>query len=365
MSLFIGLMSGTSLDGVDGVLVDFWAGAARTMAAHHMPYPPALLDELRALQAPGANELEREALAGNGVATVYAQCVAGLLEKSGMQAADVRAIGAHGQTIRHRPELGFTSQTINGALLAELAGIDTIVDFRSRDVAAGGQGAPLVPAAHQALFGEKGKTRVLANIGGIGNISVLHASGHVTGFDTGPGNVLIDEWTRLHLGKPYDAGGGWAASGQELPQLLAVLLAEPYFALPPPKSTGRDLFHLDWLQARLAGFGHAAPADVAATLTRLTAATLAGGIRAHAPDTDTLFVCGGGAFNDTLLRMLAEELGERVTVQTTSALGADPSHVEALCWAWLAWRFDDRKAGNLPSVTGARGERVLGALYPR
>jgi len=278
MSLFIGLMSGTSLDGVDGVLVEFWAGAARTMAAHHVPYPAALLDELRALQSASANELEREALAGNGIATVYAQCVAALLEQSGMQAADVRAIGAHGQTIRHRPELGFTRQTINGALLAELTGIDTIVDFRSRDVAAGGQGAPLVPAAHLALFGEEGRTRVLANIGGIGNISVLHANGHVAGFDTGPGNVLLDEWTRLHLGKPYDEDGAWAASGRELPGLLATLLAEPYFALPPPKSTGRDLFHLDWLRARLTAFVDAAPEDVAATLTRLTAMTLAGAL---------------------------------------------------------------------------------------
>jgi anhydro-N-acetylmuramic acid kinase len=365
MSLFIGLMSGTSLDGVDGVLVEFRAGAARTMAAHHVPYPAALLNALRVLQAASDNELEREALAGNGIAQVYAQCVAALLERSGMQAAQVRAIGAHGQTIRHRPELGFTRQTINGALLAELTGIDAIVDFRSRDVAAGGQGAPLVPAAHLALFGEPGKTRVLANIGGIGNISVLQANGHVTGFDTGPGNVLIDEWTRLHLGKPYDADGAWAASGRELPHLLAVFLSEPYFALPPPKSTGRDLFHLDWLRARLAGFSNAAPADVAATLTRLTAASLAQGIRTYAPETDALHVCGGGAFNGTLLRMLAEELGERVSVQTTAALGADPSHVEALCWAWLAWRFNARQPGNLASVTGARGERILGALYPR
>ncbi len=365
MGLFIGLMSGTSLDGVDGVLVDFWAGAARTMASYHVPYPAKLLAELRELQAASENELEREALAGNGIATVYAQCVAALLEKSSMQAADVRAIGAHGQTIRHRPELGFTRQTINGALLAELTGIDTIVDFRSRDVAAGGQGAPLVPAAHLALFGEVGKTRVLANLGGIGNISVLPADGHVTGFDTGPGNVLIDEWTRRHLGKPYDDNGAWAASGTVIPALLDALLAEPYFALPPPKSTGRDLFHMEWLDAHLTAFADARPADVAATLTRLTAVTLARGIREHAPGADALYICGGGAYNGALLQMIADELGGAVKVQTTQALGADPSHVEALCWAWLAWRFDDRKPGNLPAVTGAAGERVLGALYPR
>jgi len=365
MSLFIGLMSGTSLDGVDGVLVDFWAGAARTLASSHVPYSDALREALMALQAPGENELEREALAANKVAAVYAQCIEQVLAKTDIKPADVRAVGAHGQTIRHRPELGYTWQALNGALLAELCGIDVIVDFRSRDVAAGGQGAPLVPAPHHALFGQAGKTRVLANLGGIANISVLEQDGHVTGFDTGPGNVLMDEWIARHLGKPYDEDGAWAAGGNVMPALLASMLSEPYFAAPPPKSTGRDLFHADWLQRHIAAHESASPQDVMATLTRLTATTLATAIRQHAPAADVVYLCGGGAHNGTLRRLLSDELGGHVQVETTDVLGVAPGLVEALCWAWLAFRFDAREPGNLPSVTGAQGLRILGALYPR
>jgi len=365
MSLYIGLMSGTSLDGVDGVLVDFWAGAVRTMAAAYLPFPAPLRAELLALQSASPNELEREALAANGLATCYADCVAAVLAGTDMQAADVRAVGVHGQTIRHRPELGFTRQTNNPALLAELCGIDVIADFRSRDIAAGGQGAPLVPAFHQALFGQAGKARIVANIGGIANISVLHGDGAVTGFDTGPGNVLMDAWIARHQGKEYDADGAWAASGHVIPALLDSLLDEPYFALPAPKSTGRDLFHAAWLDARLTPFGDAAPHDVQATLTRLTAVTLARAIADHGPQADAVYVCGGGAYNGALLAALAAELGTRVRVESTQALGVAPNRVEALAFAWLAFRFNERQAGNLPAVTGARGERVLGALYPR
>ncbi|GGB90936.1 anhydro-N-acetylmuramic acid kinase [Pseudoduganella buxea] len=365
MSLFIGLMSGTSLDGVDGVLVDFWAGAARTLSAAHVAYPAALREELMALQAATPNELEREALAARQVALVYADCIEQVLAKTEMKPADVRAVGAHGQTIRHRPELGFTWQTLDASLLAELSGIDVIADFRSRDVAAGGQGAPLVPAAHHALFGQQGSTRVLANIGGIANISVLHPDGHVTGFDTGPGNVLMDLWIDRHLGRAYDDGGAWAAGGHVIPGLLSSMLLEPYFAAPVPKSTGRDLFHQEWLQRHVANHGGAAPQDVMATLTRLTAVTLANAIKQYAAGTDIVYLCGGGAYNDTLKTMLAAELGHQVTVETTAALGVVPEQMEALCWAWLAFRFDAREPGNLPSVTGAKGLRVLGALHPR
>ncbi len=365
MAFYIGLMSGTSLDGVDGALVDFSGAAARTLAAAYLAFPDALRAELMALQSAGHNEIEREALAANVIAARYADCVAALLSEAGVAADAVAAIGAHGQTIRHRPELGFTRQTNTPALLAELTGIDVVADLRSRDVAAGGQGAPLVPAFHQAQFGVPGQCRVVANIGGIGNISVLRGDGTVTGFDTGPGNALMDAWIARHQGLPYDADGAWAASGKTIPALLESLLAEPYFALPAPKSTGRDLFHPAWLDAKLAPFADAAPADVQHTLTRLTAITLAQAIRAHGAEAEAVYVCGGGAYNGELLRQLASALEGKMTVQSTAALGVPPNHVEALAFAWLAYRFTRREAGNLASVTGARGARVLGALYPR
>ncbi|MYM89482.1 anhydro-N-acetylmuramic acid kinase [Rugamonas sp. FT82W] len=364
MSLYIGLMSGTSLDGVDGALARFSGGAIDTLAAAYVPFPPALRAELMALQAAGHNEIEREALAANQLARHYADCVQALLDDASLQAQDIRAVAVHGQTIRHRPELGFTRQTNNPALLAELCGIDVVADFRSRDIAAGGQGAPLVPAFHQALFGKPGQTRVVANIGGISNISVL-ADGQVTGFDTGPGNVLMDAWIRRHQGKEFDQDGAWAASGKEIPGLLANMLAEPYFALPAPKSTGRDLFHINWLDRHLAAFPAAAPEDVQRTLARLTALTLAQAIQAHGAGADAVYVCGGGAYNGVLMDELGAALGTRVVVASTQALGVAPNRVEAMAFAWLGYRFTERLAGNLPSVTGAAGDRVLGALYPR
>jgi anhydro-N-acetylmuramic acid kinase len=364
MALYIGLMSGTSLDGVDGVLVELGGDAPHTLGAAHIPFPAALRNELMSLQSAGHNEIEREALAANELTAHYAACVSALLAAAGVPASGVCAIGVHGQTIRHRPELGFTRQANNPALLAELTGIDVIADFRSRDIAAGGQGAPLVPAFHQALFGKPGQTRVVANIGGIGNISVLHGDGSVSGFDTGPGNVLMDAWIGAQLGKDYDAGGMWAASGKEIPALLASMLEEPYFALPAPKSTGRDLFDPAWLKARLAPFSGAAPADIQFTLTRLTALTLAQAIRRYGPQADAVHICGGGAYNETLLRELAAALAGQAAVASTAALGVPPNHVEALAFAWLAQCFTERKTGSLATVTGARGERILGALYP-
>jgi anhydro-N-acetylmuramic acid kinase len=360
-SLYIGLMSGTSLDGVDGVLADFAGGAIRTIAAASVPFPAALRAELMALQAKSDNELEREALAANGLARAYAECVKALLP-----AADgpVAAVAVHGQTIRHRPELGFTRQTNNPALLAELAGIDVVADFRSRDIAAGGQGAPLVPAFHEAAFGKAGVARVVVNIGGIGNISVLHGDGRVTGYDTGPGNVLIDLWIGRCQGKAYDEAGAWAASGKVDPRLLELLLDEPYFRQPAPKSTGRDLFHDEWLDARLAQCPGVAPEDVQAALTRLTVMTIAQAIKGERADVDAVYACGGGAYNGTLLRDLALELGGKVPVESTDALGLAPNRVEALAFAWLGYRFMQRQPGNLPAVTGAKGLRILGALYP-
>lgn len=361
-SLYIGMMSGTSLDGVDGVLADFADdGAIRTLGAAFIAFSAQLRADLMALQAPGANEIEREALAANQIAAAYADCAAQLLPAA---SGPVRAIAAHGQTVRHRPDLGFTRQTINAALLAELTGIDVVADFRSRDVAAGGQGAPLVPAYHHAQFGKPGQTRVVVNIGGIGNISVLHADGKVTGFDTGPGNVLMDGWIARHQGKDYDADGAWAASGRADAALLAVLLAEPYFAITGPKSTGRDLFHMQWLDAMLACSSLLPTADVQATLTRLTAVSIAHAIEAEAGKVDAVYVCGGGAYNGALMRELAIALGSNTTLESTAVLGVAPNRVEALAFAWLAFRFHQRKAGNLPAVTGAKGHRILGALYP-
>ncbi|MFM2088612.1 MAG: hypothetical protein RLZZ237_3481 [Pseudomonadota bacterium] len=362
--LYIGLMSGTSLDGVDGALVDFSDDGVRSLADAYIAFPASLRADLMALQGAGQNEIEREALAANALVRHYADCVAMLLAQAGIVAEAVTAIGAHGQTIRHRPELGFTRQLNNPALLAELTGIDVIADLRSRDVAAGGQGAPLVPAFHQAVFNDTGKTRVVANIGGISNISVLHADGAVTGYDTGPGNALMDGWILQHQGQAYDADGAWAASGTVIPGLLADLLGEPYFSLPAPKSTGRDLFHAAWLAGKLANYANALPADVQATLTRLTAVSLAQAILRDSAQADAVYVCGGGAYNATLLQELAKEL-PTMRVESTQALGVAPSQVEALAFAWLAWRFTQRKPGNLPAVTGARGLRVLGALYPR
>ena len=359
-TLYIGLMSGTSLDGVDGVLADFAGGGIRSIAAAFTPFPPELRSELMALQAASENELEREALAANGLALCYADCVRQLLPQAG---GPVAAVAVHGQTVRHRPELGFTRQTNNPALLAELAGIDVIADFRSRDIAAGGQGAPLVPAFHEAAFGKPGTARVVVNIGGIGNISVLHGDGRVTGFDTGPGNVLMDLWIGRHLGKAYDEDGAWAASGSVHQPLLDALLDESFFHQPAPKSTGRDLFHDRWLDAKLQAFGALAPQDVMATLTRLTAVTIADAIRAEHAAVDAVYVCGGGAYNATLLREIGTALGG-ATVESTAALGIAPNRVEALAFAWLGWRFLQRAPGNLPAVTGARGPRILGALYP-
>lgn len=371
-SLFIGLMSGTSLDGVDGVLASFAnedGALQETLASAYVPFPEALRADLLALQSSGADEIHREALAANQLVEHYAACVAALLQQSGIQAEQIEAIGAHGQTVRHRPELGYTRQINNPALLAERTGIDVIADFRSRDIAAGGQGAPLVPAFHHALFSSREEDRVVVNIGGIANISVLPSklTMPVIGFDTGPGNVLLDAWMTQHNGQPYDAGGEWAKTGKVQPALLAALRAEPFLALPPPKSTGRDLFHPAWLAVKLEAFPDIASADVQATLTVLTATTISDAIRLHAPATQAVYICGGGAYNTYLLTLIHFALKLHradIVVETTAALGIAPNQIEALAFAWLAQRFDTKQPGNLPAVTGAEGLRVLGALYP-
>lgn len=372
MALYIGLMSGTSLDGVDGVLAEQPqregpdSGPLQSRAHVHQAFAPALRAELLALNQRGDDELHRAALAANGVARVYAEVVQQLLQAQGLDAQAIVAIGAHGQTVRHRPGnfdgTGYTLQLVNGALLAELTGITVVCDFRSRDVAAGGQGAPLVPAFHAASFRRPGHARAVLNLGGIANLSLLSADGSVLGFDTGPANVLMDLWCLAHTGRSHDDGGRWAASGEVDGALLASCLADPYFALAPPKSTGRDHFHAGWLDRHLADGVKRAPVDVMATLAAVTAHSVAAALRAQAPRTQALFVCGGGAHNEHLLALLRRQL-PRVDVASTAALGVAPEQVEALAFAWLARVCLAGEPGNVPAVTGARGERVLGAVY--
>ncbi len=371
-SLYIGLMSGTSLDGIDGVLVDFGpfdrSGALSVLAHRIRPFPADRAHELLALNAAGGvDELHRAAVAANALARLSAEVVADLLASSNTAADDVSAIGAHGQTVRHRPRefdgVGYTLQLNAPALLAELTGIDVIADFRSRDLAAGGIGAPLVPAFHRAMFGRDGMAGAVLNIGGMSNLSALHADGSVTGFDCGPGNVLLDLWCQRRTGRPYDADGAWAATGRVDERLLATLRSEPYFALPAPKSTGRDLFHAQWLDRQLDAGPLLRPEDVQATLSALTAWVCARDVAVHAPAATELLVCGGGALNGDLMRRLAAALPGR-TVRSTDARGLPVQQVEACAFAWLARAFVERRPGNLPAVTGAAGPRVLGALYP-
>jgi anhydro-N-acetylmuramic acid kinase len=364
VSLYVGLMSGTSLDGVDGVLLQIDTdGALRLRGHNHEPFVATLREELLALNLSGADELHRSALAAQGVARAYASVVTGLLYECSMTAREVRAIGAHGQTVRHRPDAGYTVQLLNGALLAELTGIDVVCDLRSRDVAAGGQGAPLAPAFHASVFGHATQVRAVLNLGGISNLTLLAPGQPVIGFDCGPANALLDAWCLRHRQQPFDVDGQWAASGQVQAPLLSALLDEPYFDQPPPKSTGRDLFHAAWLEQRLAAFPAAAPVDVQATLAALTVESIARALERHAANAAALFICGGGARNAHVMRSLAQRLPP-LCVATTEELGVPVDQVEGAAFAWLAHRFVERRPGNLAEVTGARGLRLLGALHP-
>ena len=365
--LYIGLMSGTSLDGVDGVLVDFSSRRPSVLAHAWRPFAAELRQSLAALNQEGGNELHRAALSANALAHDYAAICHLLLEQSGCAPSAVRAIGAHGQTVRHQPQqfdgTGYTLQLNNPALLAELTRIDVVADFRSRDVAAGGQGAPLAPFFHHAVLSSPGQTVGVLNLGGIANLTVLPASGPMKGFDCGPANTLMDGWCARHLGADYDADGAWAAQGQVSVPLLTACLASPYFALPPPKSTGRDLFNAEWLDAALTPYAALAPVDVQATLAELTARTCADALQAHAPDAAQLVVCGGGALNHHLMQRLASLLAG-VQVRPSDTFGLPVMQVEAMAFAWLAHQMVTRTALDLTSTTGARGARVLGAMYP-
>jgi anhydro-N-acetylmuramic acid kinase len=365
--LYIGLMSGTSLDGVDGVLVDFSDGRVRVLGHATASLPQPLKETFHILNQPGDNELHRAALAGNALAEVYGAVVRDLLENSGVPKNSVAAVGAHGQTVRHMPRLnggvGYTLQINQAALLAELCGIDVIADFRSRDVAAGGQGAPLVPPFHQAVFGLAGEARAVLNLGGIANVTLLGAEADVPliGFDCGPANTLLDLWCRQHHQGDFDADGAWARTGQVHPGLMAAFQTEAFFHLPGPKSTGRDLFNAKWLHNHVERFDAISAQDVQATLAELSAWAVACAMEGNVAA--TVIVCGGGVRNSDLMERLRARMPQR-TLEASDAWGLPAQQVEACAFAWLARQHDQRHMASNPEVTGARGARILGARYP-
>ncbi|CAI8930168.1 anhydro-N-acetylmuramic acid kinase [Pseudomonas jessenii] len=362
MALYIGVMSGTSLDGLDIALIE-QTPAIRLIATHYIPMPDSLRTELLGLCASGPDEIARSAIAQQNWVKLAAQGINTLLAQQHLIPDDIRAIGSHGQTIRHEPARGFTVQIGNPALLTELTGITVVSDFRSRDVAAGGQGAPLVPAFHEALFEERAGNRAVLNIGGFSNLSLIEPGKPVTGFDCGPGNVLLDAWIHQQRGDTYDRDGQWAASGKVEPDLLKALLSDPFFVTQGPKSTGREVFNLPWLMQHLAQLPTFAAEDVQATLLELTALTIIESLQGAQKETQEVLVCGGGAHNAALMNRLASLL-PKAKVSSTSAYGVDPDWVEAMAFAWLAHCCLEGIAANRPSVTGARGLRVLGAIYP-
>ena len=355
-------MSGTSIDGADAILADFADPVPRVAGFHSEQFPPSLRAELLALNIAGENEIERSHLAANALADVYASAVAAMLASTGTLPKDVVAIGCHGQTVRHRPDSGFTVQLNNPARLAELAKISVVADFRSRDIAAGGQGAPLVPAFHDGVFRAPDETRVVVNIGGIANITVLEKNKPAWGFDCGPGNCLMDAWIDKHLGQRFDDNGAWAAQGQALARLSGHFISDKYFAQLPPKSTGRDLFNLQWLEQRLTE--NEKPVDVQATLLDLTAASIANDVKRIAPECNRVLVCGGGAQNSALMGRISELL-PLAKVGRTDAFGVPAQQVEALAFAWLAKQAIERRAVDLRATTGAAHATILGAIYPK
>lgn len=362
MALYLGVMSGTSLDGLDIALIE-QGEQLKLLATHYLPMPAALRQQLLALCASGPDEIARAALAENHWASLAAEGIQQLLKKQGLQPEAIRAIGSHGQTIRHEPARGFTVQIGNPALLAELTGITVVADFRRRDVAAGGQGAPLVPAFHETLFGRLGQRLAVLNVGGFSNLSLIEHDKPVHGFDCGPGNVLLDAWIELKRGQAYDADGVWAASGAAQTDLLNALLSDPFFAGSGPKSTGREVFNLPWLDGHLARMPHYRDEDVQATLLELTARSIIESLRDAQQGTEALLVCGGGARNGALMARL-EALLPDARVTSTQAYGVDPDWVEGMAFAWLAHCCLEGIAANRPSVTAAKGLRVLGAIYP-
>lgn len=370
---FIGLMSGTSLDGVDAILAQL-TPTPHLVATHFLPYDNALKQQILTLQHPSDNELENATILGNALAKLYAKTVLELVENSGVPANNIRAIGCHGQTIRHQPkmngDIGFSLQVGNAALLAELTQITVVSDFRTRDIAAGGQGAPLVPAFHAEIFASKEKNRVILNIGGIANATYLpklsdSQRNQVIGFDTGPGNMLLDAWIKKHLNLDYDKNGQWSSTGNIIPTLLENMLREEFFALTPPKSTGRDLFNQTWLSQHLA-HNRFMPQDVARTLVRLTAQSIVDALANHCKEVDELYLCGGGARNQLLIQdlatLLATKFSGNIPVKLADEVGIGVDWIEAFAFAWLAKKCLAAETANLPAVTGAKGARILGSI---
>jgi anhydro-N-acetylmuramic acid kinase len=362
MPHYLGVMSGTSLDGLDIALVR-QEDHPTLLAHHYLPMPAALRAELLALCASGPDELARAATAEQQWVELAAEGIHKLLKREQLSPDDIRAIGSHGQTVRHEPARGFTVQIGNPALLAELTGIEVVADFRRRDVAAGGQGSPLVPAFHEALFDTQDSPCAVLNVGGFSNLSLIEPGREVRGFDCGPGNVLLDAWIGKVRGETFDRDGAWAASGLLNEALLLRLMSDPYFAGRGPKSTGRELFNLPWLESHLAALPPLPAADVQRTLLELTVRSITESLQQAQSDTAELLVCGGGAHNGALMQRL-QALLPSCRVASTATRGVPPDWVEAMAFAWLAHCCLERIPANRPSVTGARGLRVLGAIYP-
>jgi len=353
-------MSGTSLDGADAALVDFSSEVPRTLAFATVPFSNELREKILALSQPGKDSLELAGRVSLELADMYARAVEAVIAGGGVTHREVTAIGCHGQTVRHRPDLGFTIQLNDPARLAEHARIDVVADFRRRDMAAGGQGAPLVPAFHEAMFRHPRRSRVVVNIGGISNITWLAPGRRALGFDCGPGNVLLDGWARRHLGRDYDEDGKWAARGRADEALLDRLLEEPFLKGAPPKSTGRELFRLEWLDEKLPA--SCQPADVQSTLTDFTARSIVDSIDRFCPGAEEIYLAGGGARNGALVSRIAGLAGAR-PVAITDTLGVPTGHVESMAFAWLAMKCVRREPVDLTAATGAREPRVLGAVY--
>ncbi len=371
-AIYIGVMTGTSMDGVDIVAASF--DPLQLHATLTLAFDPDLRDELMALTLPDDNEIDRMGKADVALAKMIGEGINTLIEQHQLDRGQIRAIGSHGQTIRHRPEHGFTLQIGDPNIITEITKIPVVSDFRRRDMAAGGQGAPLVPAFHQALFQHESIHRVILNLGGIANVSLLPAGApeQVSGFDTGPANILMDAWCHRYTGQPYDENGNWAGYGQPIRNLLERLQAHEFFAKEPPKSTGREDFNLDWLDDQLMDWRNDelaydeledTPENVQATLLKLTTRAIKKAIYRSSMDTGEVYVCGGGAYNSQLLEQLRWRLRKHQwTVQSTADLGLSPTWVEATAFAWLAMRFVEYLSGNLPAVTGADGYRILGSM---